>query len=50
MLVSAGEGKFSMYWDAVARKIGPSSYCEKGDMVSLSKDLIEGITTEFAKW
>lgn len=50
MLVSAGEGKFSMYWDAVTGEIGPSSYCGKNEMISLTKDYVERITTEFAKW
>ncbi len=29
------EGKFSMYVDAVAKKMGPSSYCEETDMVDI---------------
>lgn len=51
LLVTAGEGNFSMYIDAADKIMGPSSYCKKDDMVSLpTKNLIENITTEFAKW
>lgn len=35
ILTSSPEGKFSMYWDAVENKIGPSSYCDPGKMVTL---------------
>ena len=27
------EGKFSMYVDAVAKKVGPSSYCENNQFI-----------------
>lgn len=38
---SVYEGKFSMYVDAVAGKIGPSSFCKPNEYVDLGKDDID---------
>jgi len=43
------EGKFSMYMDAVANKMGPSSYCDAAEMVAIP-DTCEEIAEQFAKW
>jgi len=46
------EGKFSMYVDAVEGKIGPSSYCDKNEMIDFSfrGTSSEIIAQAFAKW
>lgn len=41
------EGKFSMYWDVVTNKVGPSSYCNKSEMVS-KPDSEASLRTVFA--
>lgn len=38
VLVTAEEGKFSMYIDAVAKQAGPSSYCTPAEMVDFPKN------------
>lgn len=49
------EGKFSMYWDTVENRIGPSSYCDGADMIELPKDsaiddAVSRMVLEFKKW
>lgn len=45
-LTTSPEGKFSMYWDAVENKIGPSSYCDQSDMIKLNESCNSNQVTE----
>lgn len=53
-LISAKEGAFSMYIDCVTWKMGPSSYCQEDQMLTLSDhykaDLIGAIRDGFASF
>lgn len=59
-LMTPGEGKFSMYIDAVAEVMGPSSYCHSDQYVDFSdcmddtftcrEKLYAKIQQEYAKW
>jgi MoaA/NifB/PqqE/SkfB family radical SAM enzyme len=55
-MMTAEEGKFSMYIDAVAKTMAPSSYCEADEYVPLpaplygAKAVSEGIEHAFSKW
>lgn len=44
------EGKFSMYVDAVAGKIGPSSYCPEDQMVGFKDFAISTVENAFARF
>lgn len=53
-LISAQEGAFSMYIDGVSWRMGPSSYCQDDQMISLpndyGSDLSSAIKTGFASF
>lgn len=49
------EGKFSMYYDALSRKMGPSSFCSPEEMVDVpvglcGEKLDNAIKSSFARW
>lgn len=48
-LYTAEEGKFSCYIDAVEETMGPSSYCQKEEMVALPMT-VEQFAKVYAKW
>ena len=54
LLMTTEEGKFSMYIDAVAETMGPSSYCDKSLMVPLRRPKFgifeEDILKDFRQW
>ncbi len=41
------DGKFSCYIDAVAKKIGPSSYCSPDQMIDLTDINIKDVFSTF---
>jgi hypothetical protein len=50
-LMTAEEGKFSMYIDAVSQRMAPSSYCDENLYVPYSKDISPAeIETAFQQW
>jgi MoaA/NifB/PqqE/SkfB family radical SAM enzyme len=56
-LYETEEGKFSMYIDAVARKYGPSSFCEESEMIHYTeselkdtKAFLDKLESDFAKF
>ena len=51
-LMTAEEGKFSMYIDAVSQRMAPSSYCDEGLYVpcNLYQIAPDDIKTAFQKW
>lgn len=51
VLYTQHEGKFSMYIDAVDKKMGPSSFCPQNEMIDLpDENTGEAIQKVFRKW
>lgn len=44
------EGKFSMYIDAVTKKMGPSSFCDSLLMRPFDGLRLNSVKSAFAKW
>ncbi len=50
LLYETEEGKFSMYIDAVGKKVGPSSFCDEDKMIPFEKMSGGFIRDQFAKF
>lgn len=50
-MYDTAEGDFSMYIDAVSMQCGPSSYCDKDQMVDIDKEAVErSISKAYKSW